>query len=256
MPADGEPLRAPTNPRVKAVVALHGASERRRTGLHVAEGPRVCREALGAGLVRTLHHVGPLPHTVGPVPADVDVVAVDERVMARMSDAATPPGVLAVVRTPVVDDVPPTGPLLVLDGVGDPGNVGTLVRSAAAFGLAVLALGGADPFGPKAVRASAGACYRTPVMRRGDATDAEVLLRGAGRLVVGLDAAGAGRLEAVAAAVPPAGFALVAGSEPHGLSGPVRAAVDTVAAIPMHGDVESLNVGAAAAVAMFALTGS
>lgn len=233
-------------------MALHGAAERRRTGLHLAEGLRVCREALALADVRTLHHVGPLPEELGPVPDGVALVAVDERVMARMSDAATPPGVLAVVGTPMTDRPPSAGPLLVLDGVADPGNVGTLVRSAAAFGLAVASLGGADPFGPKAVRASAGACYRTPVVRLAEPDGAD--LRGDGRMVIGLDASAPERLDTVAAALPPAGFALVVGSEPHGLGAPVREAIDRFVAIPMRGDVESLNVAAAAAIAMHALT--
>ena len=234
------------------MVALHGAAERRRTGLHIAEGLRVCREALAMADVRTLHHVGPLPTGLGPVPDGVAVVAVEERVMARMSDAATPPGVLAVVGTPSVERPPSSGPLLVLDGVADPGNVGTLVRSAAAFGLAVLSLGGADPFGPKAVRASAGACYHTPIARlaASDAAD----LRGEGRVVIGLDASAPDHLHTVAAELPAAGFALVVGSEPHGLGVAVRDTVDRLVAIPMHGDVESLNVAAAAAIAMHALT--
>lgn len=212
----------------------------------------MCREALGAAEVRALFHVGPLPAELGRVPAGVEVVAVDERVMARMSDAATPPGVLAVVVTPARPGPPASGPLLVLDAVADPGNVGTLVRSAAAFGLAVLALGGADPFGPKAVRASAGACYRTAVSRVAEVD--LTALRGDGRVVIGLDAAATDGLLAVAATLQPAGFALVVGSEPHGLGAPVRAAVDRLVAIPMHGEVESLNVAAAAAIAMHALT--
>lgn len=212
----------------------------------------MCRDALAVADVRTLHHVGPLPAELGPVPDGVALVPVDERVMARMSDAATPPGLLAVVTTPAADRPPSAGSLLVLDGVADPGNVGTLVRSAAAFGLAVLALGGADPFGPKAVRASAGACYRTPVVRAAAPSGDD--LRGDGRAIIGLDAAAPDDLHVIAAGLPAAGFALVVGSEPHGLSAPVRAAVERLAAIPMRGDVESLNVAAAAAVAMYALT--
>lgn len=178
---------------------------------------------------------------------------VDERVMARLSDAATPPGVLAVVRTPAPGALPRTGPILLLEDVADPGNVGTLVRSAAAFGLDVVRRGGADPYGPKAVRASAGACYRTGIHtleRDAPITD---VLRGDGRAIVGLAADAPHTLEEVVADLPAAGGALVVGSEPRGLSERARAQLDLLARIPMRGTVESLNVAAAGAIAMHAL---
>jgi RNA methyltransferase, TrmH family len=185
------------------------------------------------------------------------VTLVDPRVMARLSDASTPPGILAVVRTPDMSRPPAsTGSLLVLDGVSDPGNVGTLVRSAAAFGAAVVSVGGADPFGPKVVRASAGTCYRTPIHRIDDAAGLAGVLRGEGRPVLGLAAEGARTLEQAAREVPAHGVVLVVGSEPHGLGADVRGAVDTLVRIPMREGVESLNVAAAGAIAMHALMGA
>ena len=174
--------------------------------------------------------------------------------MARLSDAATPPGVLAVVRTPDTSQPPSqSGGLLVLDGVSDPGNVGTLIRTAAAFDAAVLSVGGADPFGPKAVRASAGTCYRTRIHRADDSEGLGAALRGGGRTVLGLAADGGLTLDQAAAAITAAGVALVVGSEPHGLGVAVRAAIDDLVRIPMAGGVESLNVAAAGAIAMHGL---
>jgi TrmH family RNA methyltransferase len=185
------------------------------------------------------------------------VTLVDPRVMDRLSDASTPPGILAVVRTPDTSRPPaPTGSLLVLDGVSDPGNVGTLIRSAAAFGAAVVSIGGADPFGPKVVRASAGTCYRTPIHRVDEATDLSALLRGDGRPVLGLAAEGGRTLAEAATDVPAQGAVLVVGSEPHGLGTAVRGSVDTLVRIPMREGVESLNVAAAGAIAMHALMGA
>lgn len=174
--------------------------------------------------------------------------------MRRLSDAVTPAGVVAVVRTPDLGrGVPELGPVLVLDGVSDPGNVGTLLRTAAAFGAAVVSVGGADPFGPKAVRASAGACYRTSV-HRSDAGPALVAsLRGAGRPILGLAAQGASSIDDTAGRRPERGVVLVVGSEPSGLSGPVQEAIDELVRIPMAPGVESLNVAAAGAIAMHAL---
>jgi TrmH family RNA methyltransferase len=185
------------------------------------------------------------------------VTLVDTRVMDRLSDASTPPGILAVVRTPDTAQSPPaTGPLLVLDGVSDPGNVGTLIRSAAAFGASVVSIGGADPFGPKVVRASAGTCYRTAIHRIDDASGLAGILRGDGRPVLGLAAEGSRTLAEAAREVPAQGAVLVVGSEPHGLGASVRDAVDTLVRIPMREGVESLNVAAAGAIAMHALMGA
>jgi RNA methyltransferase, TrmH family len=247
-------LRSPRNPRVAAVARLHDARERRRRGLHVAEGERVCGEAFASGAVVELFHVDGSRDLLAQVGADVRVTLVDERVMARLSDAVTPPGVLAVVRTP--DTTLPLGAqgsLLVLDGVGDPGNVGTLIRSAAAFGADVVSVGGADPFGPKAVRASAGTCYRTRIHRSDVATALGSVVRGGGRLVLGLAADGDRTLEEAERDIPESGVALVVGSEPDGLSDAVRAELDGLVRIPMAAGVESLNVAAAGAIAMYGL---
>jgi TrmH family RNA methyltransferase len=179
------------------------------------------------------------------------VTSVSDRVMQRISDAATAPGVVAVVRTPDLTlPVPASGPLLVLDRVADPGNVGTLLRTAAAFGATVVSLGGADPFGPKAVRASAGACYRTTVHRPEDDADLGALLRGAGRVVLGLAADGSRSIAEVAHVIPATGVVLVVGSEPHGLSADLTSLLDERVRIPMAPGVESLNVAAAGAIAM------
>jgi TrmH family RNA methyltransferase len=222
--------------------------------LHLAEGARVCREALATADVVEMFHCGGHDDLLRAAPASIRSTEVDERVMARLSDAATPPGILAVVRTPeTARPLPETGPLLVLDGVSDPGNVGTLLRTAAAFGVAVVSVGGADPFGPKAVRASAGTCYRTAVHRVDAPGSLEAQLRGAGRVVLGLGADGGLTLEGAVTRVGSKDVVLVVGSEPHGLGEEVRGRIDDLVRIPMVDGVESLNVAAAGAIAVHAL---
>lgn len=202
-------------------------------------------------------HTGTNDALIADIPAGVRVTRVEDRVMARLSDAATPPGVVAVVRTADTSvPVRPRGSLLVLEHVADPGNVGTLVRTATAFGAAIAMIGGADPFGPKAVRASAGTCYSATIHRLGDDTDLASAMQGDGRIVLGLAADGATTLTDAAAAVPEAGAVLVLGSEPHGLEASTRTAVDRLVRIPMQPGIESLNVAAAGAIAMHALMGA
>jgi RNA methyltransferase, TrmH family len=253
---DGEVVRSPRNPRIQAVTALHEARTRRSEGLHLAEGRRVCVEAIAAAEVVELLHTSEHADLVATLPEGVRSTCVDDRVMARLSDAVTPQGVVAVVRTPDPRrPVPDRGAVLVLDRVGDPGNVGTLVRTAAALGAVVVSIGGADPFGPKSVRASAGACYRTAIHRRDGLGEAAGELRGAGRLLVGLAADGSRTVAEVAAELPVSGFVLVVGSEPSGIDPVGGSELDVMARIPMRGGVESLNVAAAGAIALHALLG-
>jgi len=240
------------NPRVLAVAALQRAAQRRAEGVHVAEGAKVVAEALAAAEVVELFHLPTFDLDDLPQVARVRATSVDERVMARMADAATPQGVLAVVRTPDLSrPVAPDGPVLVLDGLGDPGNVGTLIRTAAAFGVAVVVTeGSADPFGPKAVRASAGACYRTPVLRRSSVTAHRDELRGSGRRLLGLSAEA--ELTLSQAAAGGGASVLVLGGEPRGLAPATRDVLDAAVRIPMVVGVESLNVAAAGAIALHA----
>jgi TrmH family RNA methyltransferase len=250
-------VRSPRNPRIQAVIALHDARNRRREGLHLAEGRRVCEEALASAEVVEVLHTADHDDLLATLPAGVRHTRVDERVMARLSDAVTPQGVVAVVRTADLDGrSPERGAVLVLDRVSDPGNVGTLIRTAAALGASVISIGGADPFGPKAVRASAGACYRTPVRRRTDLVLAVEELRAAGRRVLGLAADGERTVREMAAELSGADVALVVGAEPGGIESSGRASLDGMVRIPMRAGVESLNVAAAGAIALHALIGA
>jgi len=230
---------------------------RRREGLHLAEGLRVCREAIAVAAVEELFHTPAHDPIASSLGGTHRVTRVDDRVMARLSDQPTPPGILAVVRTPDLSGpVPELGPVLVLDGVADPGNVGTLVRTATALGVAVVSIGGADPFGPKVVRASAGTCYRARLCRA-DAIDAVASdLRVGGRPILGLAAEGERTVREVAAGIAGSGFVLVVGAEPHGIAAGTRGALDGLVRIPMAGEVESFNVAAAGAIALYALTGT
>jgi RNA methyltransferase, TrmH family len=249
-------VRSPRNPRIQAVIALHDARTRRREGLHLAEGRRVCEEALAVAEVVEVLLTDAHRDVLDRLPVGVRHTRVDDRVMARVSDAVTPQGVVAVVRTPDLErPVPAQGAVLVLDRVSDPGNVGTLIRTAAALGATVLSIGGADPFGPKAVRASAGACYRTSIHRSGDLSAAVEALHASGRRLLGLAADGQRTVGELAEELAGADFALVVGSEPAGIGTDDRSNLDVMVRIPMRAGVESLNVAAAGAIALHTLIG-
>lgn len=141
--------------------------------------------------------------------------------------------------------------VLVLDGLTNPANVGMILRSATAAGLdgVLLPRRGVPAIDPLVVKASAGVAFRAPVLRSATAEEGCAALRTAGFGVFGLDAGGGSLLDAEL----PERVALVLGNETDGLSEAVRALLDGVLAIPMHGGVESLGVASAGAVAAFEL---
>jgi RNA methyltransferase, TrmH family len=207
------------------------------------EGPRVVRQAVAAGV-----HLEVLALREGD---QLDVAADRIVILARglfgeLSQTQTPQGVLAIARAGFAPAEKARAaaraagwPLLVLDRVQDPGNVGAIARTAAAAGAPALAVlpGTADPFGAKAVRASAGHVFNLVVARVAwdDLEGLHCLGASAtGASVEEVDLAGAG--------------AIVLGSEAHGLSRPL----ETVA-LPMAEGVESLNVAAAAAILLYEL---
>jgi RNA methyltransferase, TrmH family len=241
------------NPRVQAARGLRRARERRAQGLHLVEGPLAVQEALAAGVVVEVFVTEHLASSVSGHP--VEVVA--DHVLDHLADATTPQGVVAVARTVTARlDTVGAGVLVVLDRVADPGNAGSILRTADALGAAgvVLTAGSVDAFAPKTVRAAVGSTYHLPIVT--DVTLAEVAAaaRASHRLLVGLDAAGAEPLELLAGRAEPVW--LVLGNEAHGLDPDGAALLDTTVAIALHPRAESLNVAAAAAIAIHAATRS
>ena len=183
----------------------------------------------------------------------VGVWAIPGRVFASVSDTETPQGVIAlVVRTPssVASMAGLDGPILVMVDLADPGNAGAAVRAAAAAGCVgvVFAGQGTDPFGPKAVRAAAGAIARLPVAEEPDVLAALDELHRAGRPLVATIAHGGVAPESADLA---GSIAVVVGSEAHGLPGHVRERCDHAVTIPMGSSVESINAAMAGAVVLF-----
>jgi RNA methyltransferase, TrmH family len=181
--------------------------------------------------------------------AGVPVFLVDERTAAKLSDLETPTGIVAVAPMRLV---PLAGVLasqfsLALADLNDPGNAGTLLRSAEAFGAGGVVLGhlGVDPYHPKVVRAAMGSVFRLPMAV---ASAQEFADATRGLTVIGLSAGGPDISE-----VRRGPLVLVVGHERRGL-GPWRAACTHVAGIPMRGRAESLNAAVAGSVALYALS--
>jgi RNA methyltransferase, TrmH family len=184
--------------------------------------------------------------------AGASVLTVGDNVLRLLTDTTSSQGVVAVAEMPrfEIAGLPAAASLvLVLDQVRDPGNAGTLVRSAAASGAdcVVFAEGSVDPFGPKTVRASAGAVFSIPVARGGPAHDAIEVLRNKGFQTVAAD----GRAPTPVFDTDMTGStAIILGNEAWGF-GEGGASADRTASIPLAGGVESLNVGIAGSIFLF-----
>ena len=179
-------------------------------------------------------------------------LVVGDEVIGALSETVTPQGVVAVVADPSVglEALAAADLCLVLADVRDPGNAGTLVRTAAAAGAGavVFPTGTVDPLHPKVVRSAAGALFRVPLVRGRDLEDVAAALRSAGTTLLGA-AAGARHTMYEADLTRPTAFVL--GNESWGLPPPADAFVDARVSIPMPGPVESLNVSIAGAVLLF-----
>lgn len=248
--------------------APRGRREGDGSGGRQVEGRQAVRELLRAGRrpVRQVFMVGDAHHESLAEIADlagragVPVRPVSRDRLEAMAATEAPQGVIAIAAA-VADRPlgelltgPPDGPapfLVVLDGVTDPRNVGAVMRSALSAGATALVVGRhrSGHLTPAAVKAAAGAVEHLPVATVAGIPAALVEMAGAGVWTVGLDSHGGTSLWDLAVASEP--VAVVLGAEGRGLSPLVRRRCDVLAAVPMAGPLDSLNVSAAAALACF-----
>ncbi|MFC8619351.1 TrmH family RNA methyltransferase [Micromonospora purpureochromogenes] len=255
----------PRTPRVVAARRLHRRRDRDAAGRFLAEGPQAVREALArAGTVTELFGT---PAALDRYPdlaaqaahADVPVSEVTDEALAALAETVAPQGLVAVCRHL---DVPleqalAAGPRLVavLAEIRDPGNAGTVLRTADAAGAGAVIFAGdaVDPYNGKCVRASAGSLFHVDVVRAADPLAAVGALRAAGLTVLATTGYGDSDLDDLIdygrLAAP---TAWLFGSEAHGLPEELTAAADARVRVPLHGRAESLNLAAAAAVCLYA----
>lgn len=247
-----ERITSRRNPLVLHIRRLGAERKYRRAqNAFLCEGDKLVEEALRwAGGVETLVCTEGTPPPE-PCPADTRLVEVPEEVMAYLSTVETPQHYLAVCRLPE-RALPPAlepGRYLVLDGLQDPGNVGTIWRTADAFGAdgLILVNGCADPFSPKTVRATMGACFRLPVWESDwDTLSARLAAAEVPLYATALreDTADVRELSLVRAAV-------VIGSEGRGVSEQALSLCQCTVKIPMRARCESLNAAVAASVVLW-----
>jgi TrmH family RNA methyltransferase len=249
-------------PRHGEVKRLRALLRDRRTradeAAFVLEGPRVVQGALDRGVVLQALYLGPGADVAfeGLVArarlCGVPTAVLREGVLEKVGSTRTPQPVLGVVASIVrpVARVREPGPVVVAVDVADPGNLGTIVRSAEAAGAAAVVVCGksVDVQNPKVVRSSAGAIFGVPVMEADEPMEVLELLAADGRTRLGTKVAGGAAPDAVDLG---SRCAFVVGNEAHGLDERIAAALDGFLTIPMATGAESLNVAMATTVLLF-----
>jgi len=241
------------NRRVKAWAQLQTVKERRKTGRFLIEGFHLVEEVLRSGweVEAVLVEIGkPVP----PVPGRVEVIQVSPAVMRRLSETETPQGIVAVIKQKRWNWEAVLHRerllLLVMDGVQDPGNLGTMIRIADAAGCDAVLLGEGtvDRFNGKTVRAAMGSLFHLPVAD----LELSVLWPQLRRAEVQLIGTSLNRASITYVNHHyPQKLAVVVGNEGKGLSEQVLKAMDTTVHIPIIGQAESLNVASAAGIILY-----
>lgn len=245
------------NPQVKIWRVLNkNRAERMKQGLFLAEGEHMAGEAIKEKKARALLIEADAQEKYAGLlnaATDLPVYTLASHVMAAICDAKTPQGVVALCPYPDDGDSENTGNLIIaLDGVQDPGNVGTILRTMDAAGFHCLLMDEktADPYGPKALRASMGGVFRIPVCRCPNLPEKLSALRAAGYDILAGDLHGEPFYHR-----RPIGnkVCIVIGNEGAGISPAVMETANLRLKLPIVGGAESLNAAVAAAVMMYDL---
>lgn len=235
-------ISSKANPVIKKISSLTDKKYRKLHGLFIVESVKAVNECLSSGMC-----VEDIVCTQDLSDNYPDAIIVTDELFARISTEKSPQGVLATVKLPQREVRAPQSSCLLLDRLQDPGNIGTIIRTANAAGYTdVYLVGCADPYSPKAVRASMGGIFYVTLHECGYGEAFEVLKDVP---LICADMSGQDIFDFAA----PEKFCLVIGNEGGGVSGEVRAKAVHTVKIPMRETCESLNAGVSAAVAMYVL---
>ena len=254
-----ESLHSPHIARVKALIGSKGAKERREQGLFVAEGVQCAREALTSASGPEIKIIYATEQGLSKIAelglGPVEIVEVSEPVLKAMSDTVSPQGLISLCYTPEnnISDLTLTGSstVIYLHEMRDPGNAGTILRTADAMGITAVITSpdSVDMYSPKVVRSTAGSLWNIPVYEGVTFqalasifpnTQKILLSSHASTSILDLKIAG----DCIA----------VFGNEARGVDAAALGAAVTEVTIPMAGNAESLNLSAAASIVMFTLS--
>ena len=240
-------LTSKNNPLIKETAALKEKKARKELGMFLVEGRKMAVECRNSDFEIDRVFVAESYEGKNPF-SEKETVLVSDDVFRFLSDEKTPQGILCRVKIPSRALTAPAGKCLLLDGVADPGNVGTVIRTANAAGYGEIYLTDecADPYSPKSVRASMSGVFFTKIYR---APRTEILSVLADTPIIVADMGGANVFHFTA----PKRFALAIGNEANGISKEVRESASHTVKIPMQATQESLNAAISAGIIMYVL---
>lgn len=249
-----ERITSVQNPKVKQWTKLHNRKEREKTGLFLVEGPHLVQEAFHCGRVESLilEEEKDIPFWMESLSQHIPKFIVTSTVMKKIGETETPQGIAAVVRMENEPFIPSQGSLLLLlDCVQDPGNLGTLIRTADAAGFDGVAIGkgSADPYNGKSLRSSMGSIFHLPVVQ----INAVEYLQNLRYKIPEVRIIGTSLQESQ----PYDGVSyegstvIVIGNEGSGVSPEVLNLADQNVIIPIYGKAESLNAAIAGSIIMY-----
>lgn len=242
-----ESITSIKNPKVQHVKKLKDKAYRRSSGEYVVEGENFlkdlpCDIEVTAFFIQR-NKINEFEYIINRHIGN-KIYLVDDKAMAVMSDTVTPSGILATIKITKYDDKI-DGNVAVLDGVGDPGNMGTIIRTCAACGIEnIVAIDCVDYLSPKVIRASMGGIFAVKVIEKTLSETLDILKN---HHLYGLDMNGE-NLYAIDKILTP--FALVVGNESKGLSQTVKDN-SKIISLPMSGRIESLNAGVSMSTALY-----
>ena len=254
-----ESLHSPHISRVKALIGSKGAKERREQGLFVAEGLQCAREALtskNGPEIKNLYGTESGLSKVSEFDLNgVEVVEVSEAVMKAMSDTVSPQGLISLCYKPEseISELVATGSsrFIYLHEIQDPGNAGTILRTADAMGISAVITSpdSVDMYSPKVVRSTAGSLWNIPVFEGISFSDLDKRLPNAQKFLLSSHAA-----TSILDLEISGDCIAIFGNEARGVDAASLGKSVTEVTIPMAGRAESLNLSAAASIVMFTLS--
>ncbi len=232
------------NAKVKELKKLRSKKYRDRDNLFLVEGEHLVLEAYKAGFLKTL-----IVEENANFSMDMDTMVVSHQVLSYLSELDTPQLVMGVCTKPLVKEI--KGNIIVLDNIQDPGNLGTIIRSAVAFHIDTILLskGTVDPYNEKVLRASQGLLFHTNIVME-DLPSSLGKLKERGYCILGTKVTNGKDIKRVE---KKSSFAIIMGNEGKGMRSELEAFCDDFVYISMNEKCESLNVGVAASILMYEL---
>ena len=238
-------ITSKSNPTIKEIVKLNDKKFRRETGLYLVEGTKPVNECIAAG-----GDIQRIVCTERLASSYIEPTVVSEDVFKAVSSEKTPQGVIAVVKIPESNIEPPKDSCILLDRLQDPGNLGTIIRTANAAGYRqIYLINCTDPYSPKAVRASMSGIFFVKIYQGGES---EILnaLKDIPLICADMDG------ENIFSFKAPQKFCLCIGNEGQGISDVINKISEYRVKIPMSETCESLNAAVSAGIAMYLLKGN